>query len=58
MIAAGETAPDFTLMNQDGDEVSLADFRGKKLLIVFEWSHESPSPGEAPDPSLILDALS
>jgi peroxiredoxin len=149
MISAGETAPDFTLKNQDGDEVSLADFRGKKLLIVFypfdfsgvcsdqlsayqailpelgeknvemvgisvdsqhahkafreklgiettlladfepkgeiakaygswfepagmanrtlvlvdehgtvEWSHESPSPGEAPDPSLILDALS
>jgi peroxiredoxin len=35
MIAAGETAPDFTLKNQDGDEVSLTDFRGKKLLIVF-----------------------
>jgi peroxiredoxin len=35
MIAAGETAPDFTLKDQDGETVSLADFRGRKLLIVF-----------------------
>jgi peroxiredoxin len=35
MIAAGDTAPDFTLRNQDGDDVSLSDFRGKKLLLVF-----------------------
>jgi peroxiredoxin len=35
MIAAGEQAPDFTLRNQDGEDVSLADFRGKKVLLVF-----------------------
>ena len=35
MIAAGEPAPDFTLRDQDGENVSLADFRGRKLLIVF-----------------------
>src|SRR3954451_22687668 len=35
MIAAGETAPEFTLKDQDGEDVSLADFRGRKLLIVF-----------------------
>jgi peroxiredoxin (alkyl hydroperoxide reductase subunit C) len=35
MIAAGEKAPDFTLRNQDGRDVSLSDFRGKKLLLVF-----------------------
>jgi peroxiredoxin len=35
MIAAGETAPDFTLKDQDGENVSLTDFRGRKLLIVF-----------------------
>jgi peroxiredoxin len=35
MIAAGEPAPDFTLRNQDGEDVSLSDFRGKKVLIVF-----------------------
>ncbi len=35
MIEAGEPAPDFTLRDQDGADVSLADFRGKKVLIVF-----------------------
>ena len=35
MIAAGEPAPDFTLRDQDGEEVSLADFRGRKVLLVF-----------------------
>jgi peroxiredoxin len=35
MIAAGDAAPDFTLRNQDGEDVSLADFRGKKVLLVF-----------------------
>ncbi len=35
MIAVGESAPDFTLRDQDGEEVSLADFRGRKVLLVF-----------------------
>jgi len=35
MIAVGETAPDFTLRNQDGEQVSLADFRGRKVMLVF-----------------------
>jgi peroxiredoxin len=35
VIAAGEPAPDFKLRNQDGEDVSLADFRGKKVLLVF-----------------------
>jgi peroxiredoxin (alkyl hydroperoxide reductase subunit C) len=35
VIAAGEPAPDFKLRNQDGKDVSLADFAGKKLLLVF-----------------------
>jgi peroxiredoxin (alkyl hydroperoxide reductase subunit C) len=35
MIEAGETAPDFTLRDQDGEEVSLTDYRGKKVLLVF-----------------------
>jgi len=35
MIAAGETAPEFTLRDQDGKEVSLSDFRGRKVLLVF-----------------------
>ena len=35
MIEVGQKAPDFTLRNQDGEEVSLSDFSGRKLLIVF-----------------------
>lgn len=35
MIAAGQPAPGFTLRNQDGEKVSLSDFRGKKVLLVF-----------------------
>ncbi|MDX6601825.1 MAG: hypothetical protein QOF13_1027 [Solirubrobacterales bacterium] len=35
MIAAGEPAPEFTLRDQDGERVSLSDFRGKKVLLVF-----------------------
>ena len=35
MIAVGENAPEFTLRDQDGEQVSLADFRGRKVLLVF-----------------------
>jgi peroxiredoxin (alkyl hydroperoxide reductase subunit C) len=35
VITAGEKAPDFTLRNQDGEEVSLSDFAGRRVLLVF-----------------------
>jgi peroxiredoxin len=35
MIAAGEPAPEFTLRDQDGEEVSLSDYRGRKVMLVF-----------------------
>lgn len=35
MIAAGEQAPDFALNDQDGEEVKLSDYRGRKVLLVF-----------------------
>jgi len=35
MIAAGEPAPDFTLRNQDGEKVSLSDYRGRRVMLVF-----------------------
>jgi len=31
----GDNAPDFTLKNIDGESVSLSDFRGKPVLLVF-----------------------
>ncbi|MCF6464663.1 TlpA family protein disulfide reductase [Clostridium sp. Cult2] len=36
-IAIGEEAPDFTLKDLNGDEVSLSDYRGKIVLINF-WA--------------------
>ena len=33
MPAVGETAPDFTLTNQDGKSVSLSSLRGRKVII-------------------------
>jgi peroxiredoxin (alkyl hydroperoxide reductase subunit C) len=35
VIAVGERAPDFSLPDHEGNEVSLADFRGSKLVLVF-----------------------
>src|SRR3954447_7600550 len=35
VIAAGEAAPDFTLRDQDGEKVSLSDYRGRRVLFVF-----------------------
>lgn len=35
MIAAGEPAPDFTLRDQNGEKVSLSDYRGGRVLLVF-----------------------
>lgn len=46
MIAVGEPAPDFTLRNQDGEKVSLADYRGRKVLLVFYPGDFSPVCGD------------
>jgi peroxiredoxin (alkyl hydroperoxide reductase subunit C) len=35
MIEAGSPAPDFTLPDQDGNEISLEDLRGEKTVLVF-----------------------
>ena len=35
MIEPGSAAPDFTLPDQDGKKVSLADFRGGTVVLVF-----------------------
>jgi peroxiredoxin len=42
MIAVGEQAPDFTLRDQDGEDVSLADYKGRKVLLVFYPTDFSP----------------
>ena len=35
MIAPGTPAPDFTLPDQDGLDVSLSDFAGRRLVLAF-----------------------
>ena len=35
MIEPGSPAPDFTLSDQDGNKVSLAEFRGRTVVLVF-----------------------
>jgi peroxiredoxin len=42
MIQPGSPAPDFTLRDQDGSRVSLADFRGRRVVLVFYPSDFSP----------------
>jgi peroxiredoxin len=42
VIAAGTEAPDFTLPDADGKQVSLADFRGRTVVLVFYPSDFSP----------------
>jgi peroxiredoxin len=42
VVEPGTAAPDFTLPNHRGEEVSLSDFRGSKLMLVFYPSDFSP----------------
>ncbi|SFC91249.1 redoxin domain-containing protein [Spirosoma endophyticum] len=35
MLTPGQKAPDFTLFNTDRQEVSLTDFQGKNVVILF-----------------------
>ena len=42
MIEPGARAPDFTLPDQDGNKVSLSDFRGQTVVLVFYPADFSP----------------
>jgi peroxiredoxin len=43
VIEAGAPAPDFTLPDQDGGHVSLADLRGQTVVLVFYPGDFSPT---------------
>ncbi len=42
MLEAGTKAPEFTLMDKDGNAVSLSDFRGKKVVLYFYPKDNTP----------------
>jgi peroxiredoxin len=42
MIEPGSPAPDFSLLDQDGQKVSLSDYRGRTLVLVFYPADFSP----------------
>lgn len=42
MLEVGTKAPDFTLLNQNGDNVSLSEFSGKKVILYFYSKDNTP----------------
>jgi peroxiredoxin len=47
-IGVGDQAPNFTLQTLDGKEVSLADYRGKKVILNFWATWCPPCKAEMP----------
>jgi peroxiredoxin Q/BCP len=41
-LEEGQVAPDFELLNQDGNKVSLKDFAGKKVILYFYPAASTP----------------
>ncbi len=41
-LEAGDKAPDFSVVNQDGNTVKLSDFKGKKLVLFFYPKASTP----------------
>lgn len=42
MLAIGEKAPEFSLLNQEGAEIRLSDFLGKKVILYFYPRDNTP----------------
>ena len=42
MLKPGDKAPEFTLQADDGKDVSLSDFRGKRVLLYFYPKANTP----------------
>jgi peroxiredoxin Q/BCP len=41
-LSPGDRAPDFTLLDQDGDKVKLSSFKGRKVLVYFYPKADTP----------------
>ena len=48
MVEAGQPAPDFTLVNQHGQTVTLSQYRGTKnvVLVFYPWAFTGACTGE------------
>lgn len=44
MLKIGDACPTFTLVNQENKEINLADFIGKKILVVYFYPKDN-TPG-------------
>ena len=42
MIGVGETAPDFLGLDENGNEIRVSDFRGRKLVVYFYPKDSTP----------------
>jgi thioredoxin-dependent peroxiredoxin len=42
MLKEGDKAPDFTSKDQDGNAVSLKDFKGKRVVLWFYPKDDTP----------------
>ena len=42
MVAQGDAAPDFTLPDQDGNEVTLSELRGRPVVLYFYPKADTP----------------
>ncbi len=42
LLEEGNTAPDFKAKNQNGEEVKLSDFKGKKVILYFYPKDNTP----------------
>lgn len=42
MLKEGDSAPDFRAKNQNGDDVNLADLRGKRVVLYFYPKDDTP----------------
>ncbi len=58
-VEVGQEAPDFTLLSQHGEPISLSSFRGEKnvVLIFFPWAFSGICTGELCEISERLESL-